>query len=445
MDQTRNQRRRSKRLALAAAVLCLLVPTSPAAAQELPACEPGEPASDCRLPAWPEDVLQGIPSPFGSVEGTVWLEDALGDAPAGGLDILALGISSVDVTDPGAIRDLDGLLKLGKAKKAVRPGQNVLVRVVLDRPLVDTTDGHATVHVTTDRDRSRSNNAPAGVGQGLQPFAGVEDVATVAYATTTGETTLLDSDLAGGWYEDKDPFAAVWAAPAVLDLLLRPEALGDSLAVVTYTSGTDGGYDLLSLGTGPVPLDGVVGLRPACLGASLSGESFVIARLSEGGQTLRDVEAATSWRGEAGFRPDQASLDALRSYLASADDDGDGRVALPVSVNLFEDGTVIGQRADLWLALDGDQLELVLEIGVTRRGYEVLRAVDVDPTGDAVVDAWLVRALEAFVEAVPPFRSARQAGTLVGEGSGSCATALAGARASSADADSPVEPTPEPS
>jgi hypothetical protein len=314
---------------------------------------------------------------------------------------------------------------------------------VLDRPLVEIADGHASVHVTTDRDRSRSTNAPAGVGEGLQPFAGTEDVATVVYATTTGETRLLDSDLARGWYEDDDPFAAAWPTPTVLDVLLRPESLGDDLSLVTYTSGADGGYDVLSLGTGPIPLDGRVGLRPACLSASLSGEPFVIGRLTEGGQTLRDVEAATSWSGEAAFLTDQASQEALRSFLASADDDGDGLVAVPVSVNLFEDGTVMGQRADLWLALDGDRLELALEVGVTRRGYEVLRAVDAESTGDAVVDAWLGRALEAFVEAAPPFRSARQAGTLVGEGPGSCASALAGARASSTGADPSVVPTPE--
>ena len=78
------------------------------------------------------------------------------------------------------------LLKLGKAKQAVRPGRNVVVRIVLDRPLDAITEGHASVHVATDRDRSRSNNAPAGVGEGEQPFAGSEDVSSVTYATTTG-------------------------------------------------------------------------------------------------------------------------------------------------------------------------------------------------------------------------------------------------------------------
>ena len=99
-----------------------------------------------------------------------------------------MGIGSLDVTDAAALRDADWLLKLGKAKQAVRPGQNVVVRIVLDRPLDAVTEGHASVHVATDSDRSRSNNAPAGVGEGEQPFAGSEDVSSVTYATTTAAT-----------------------------------------------------------------------------------------------------------------------------------------------------------------------------------------------------------------------------------------------------------------
>jgi hypothetical protein len=295
---------------------------------------------------------------------------------------------------------------------------------VLDRPLTEIADGHASIHVATDRDRSRSNNAPAGVGEGMQPFAGSEDVYSVVYATTSGDTRLLDSDLASGWYGDKDEFAAAWAAPTVLDVLLRPEALGDGLTVATHRSGTDGGYDTLTLGTGPIPLDGQVGLRPACLEASISGEPFVVRRLVENGQTLRDVEAPASWRGGASFTTDAETLEALRSFVSAGDEDGDGRVMRPASVNLFEDGVVIGQRPDLELALDGEQVQLALELGITRRGYEVVRAVDLEPTGDAAVDAWLARAVDAFTEAMPPFRSGRQAGVLLGEGIGSCATSL---------------------
>ncbi len=141
----------------------------------------------------------------------------------------------------------------------------------------------------------------------------------------------------------------------MLDLLLRPDALGDGVSVVTFTSGTDGGYDTVSLGTGPVPIDGRVGLRPVCLEASLSGDPYLVPRLVENGQTLRDVEAPGSWQGGAVFVPDAQTLEALRAWFGDADEDGDGRVALPAEVNLFEDGVVIGQRPDVELALDGDR------------------------------------------------------------------------------------------
>ena len=436
MIPARDPVRHARRLVVATTVACLVAGASftTGTAQDLPPCEPGEPASECQLPSWPEDALRDAPSRFGDVAGTVWLDDAVGDAPPGGLDILAVGVGSVDVADAAALREAEDLLRLGKAKQAVRPGRNVVVRVVLDRPLDEIADGHASLHVATDRDRSRSNNAPAGVGEGAQPFAGSEDVYTVAHATTTGATTLLDSDLAKAWYEDDDEFAAAWAAPGVLDLLLRPDALGDGLAVVTYANGPDGGYDTLALGSGPLPLDGRVELRPLCLEASLSGEPYVVERLVENGQTLRDVEAPGSWQGGASFAADPQALEALRSYVDRADEDGDGRVTLPAQVNLFEDGVVIGQRPAVKLALDGEQVQLALELGITRRGYEVLRAVDLAPTGDVVVDAWLGRAMDAFVEAMPPFRSGRQAGLLLGEGVGACATALITAKAPAIDA-----------
>jgi hypothetical protein len=388
------------------------------------------------------------PSPFGPVEGTVWLEDPPGDTPPGSLDVLAVGIGSVDVADPGALRDADWLLKLGRAKQAVRPGSNVLVRVVLDRPLSEISEGHAGIHVATDRDRSRSNNAPAGVGEGEQPFAGSEDVASVVYATTTGATSLLDSDLAQGWYEDDDEFAAAWAAPAVLDLLFRPEALGDGLSVVAFTSGTDG-YDVVSLDPAAIPLDGTVGLRPLCLEASLTGQPYVVRRLTENGQTLRDVETPSSWLAGASFRPDETTLEALRDFVSAADDDADGRVAVRARASLSEDGTAISQRPDVIVALDGERIQLALQLGITRRGYEVLRDLKLEPTGDAVVDAWLARAADAFLEAMPPFRSGRQAGVLVGDGIGSCATQLieasdpASARASDRSADPASDPSAE--
>jgi hypothetical protein len=426
MSTARRSVRHSPRLLVATGLAGLLVGGSSTltTAQDLPPCQPGMPASECQLPAWPEASLGEVPSPFGQVEGTIWLDDAKGDAPPGGVDILAVGIGGLDVTDAAALRDADWLLKLGKAKQAVRPGQNVVVRIVLDRPLDAVTEGHASVHVTTDRDRSRSNNAPAGVGEGEQPFAGSEDVSSVTYATTTAATSLLDSDLARAWYEDDDEFAAAWAAPTVLDILLRPEALGDGISVVTHASGSEGGYDSLSLGTGPIPLDGVVGLRPVCLEASLSKEPYLVTRLVENGQALRDVEAPGSWLGGAAFAPDAQSMEALRAWVNVSDDDGDGRVSLPAEVNLFEEGVVIGQRPDLRLALADDQVQLALGLGITRRGYEVLRAIELDATGDATVDAWLAAASDAFVEAMPPFRVGRRAGPIVGDGVGACATLL---------------------
>ena len=346
--------------AVAGASLSGMAFSGPASAQEPVTCLPGQAASECQLPAWPEDALRTVPSPFGTVEGTTWLDDVTGDAPPGGLDILSVGIGSVDIADVVAVRTMDGLLANGRVKRAVRPGRNVLVRVVLDRPLDSIGDGHAGIHVATDIDRSRSNNAPAGVDAGQQPFAGSEDVYTVAYASTNGRTQLLDSDLSKGWYGGDDPFAAAWASPTVLDLLVRPEAMGDGLVVVTFSTATEGGYDGLALGSAPIPVDGQVGLRPACLEASIANEPFVVKRLVEGRQTLRDVEAPASWRGGASFPVSGAALEVLQSLVGRLDEDGDGVAALPSSVNLFEDGVVIGQRPDVRLRLDGDTAELAL-------------------------------------------------------------------------------------
>jgi hypothetical protein len=331
----------------------------------------------------------------------------------------------VDIADPATIRDLPGLLKAGKQKQAVRPGQNVLVRVVLDGPIsaVDgLVDGHAGIHLATDIDRSRSNNAPAAVGRDEQPFAGSEDVYSITYATTTGQTRLLDSDLSRGWYSDDDAFAAAWAAPDVLDILVRPEGIGDGIRVLSFTSGVDGGYDSVDLGTGAIPIDGQVGLRPACLEASISDEPFIISRLRESGQTLRDVEASASWRGGASFALDADTRQTLERALASLDEDGDGVVALDSAVDLFEDGAVMGQRPAVSLTLDGDQLRLSLDLGLTRRGYEVLRAIELESTDDADADAWLDEAADAFLEAMPPFRAGRRGGALSGDGAGSCAS-----------------------
>ena len=131
------------------------------------------------------------------------------------------------------------------------------MRIVLDRPLDDIDDGHASIHVATDVDGARTNNAPAGVARPDGAFAGMQDVYSLSYATTTQKTSLLASDLSKAWYKRKRPFAADWAAPNVLDVLVPAEAIGDGLKVVTYVSGPAGGYDSVALGPGRD-----AGLRP---------------------------------------------------------------------------------------------------------------------------------------------------------------------------------------
>ena len=138
-----------------------------------------------------------------------------------------LGVSTSTILS--RIRSADELLKLGKVKKAVPSGPAVLVRVVLDRGVDEVEGGHASVHVATDADGSRSNNAPSGVADPASPFAGFADVYSLTWASTTGKTRLLASDLAKRWYAGKDPFSAAWAAPNVLDVLIAPEYFGRRL------------------------------------------------------------------------------------------------------------------------------------------------------------------------------------------------------------------------
>jgi hypothetical protein len=349
------------------------------------------------------------------VTGDVWLADAVGDAPPGGLDVQGVGIGRVEVEEAGPLRRADDVLRTGRRNRAVRPGTNAIVRIVLDRRLDQIAEGYAGIHVATDIDRSRTNNAPAGVARAPQPFAGSEDVYSITHATTTGLTELHDSDLARGWYRDRDAFAAAWAAPNVLDLLIRPEGLGDELRVVTFTSADGGAYDIVDLGTGGIPVDGAVGLRPTCLAAATSTEPFVVSRLAERGQTLRDVETPASLQAGAAFRVDGAMRDALAAVIAASDTDGDDRVAIESTVALFEDGTTIRQRPMLEVALEDDTVRLAVELGLAQRGFDVVRQLTPSATGDAAVDAWLTSASDALVEALPPFRVARRGGSLVGD------------------------------
>lgn len=403
------------RRSLAILFACLLAGSTlgivPAMAQDRPACT-DQVSSDCQLPAW--EVGPGDPpSLFGPIDGDVWLVDDQGDAPAAGLDIQAIGVGRVDITEPGPVRNADGLLRKGAPRRAVPVGPGVVVRIILDRPLDEIDGGHAGIHVVTDVDGSRSNNAPAGVAAPDSPFAGMQDAYSVTYASTTGTTKLLASNLARAWYKDKERFAAAWAAPNVLDVLITPAAFGDGLRVVSFVSGPDGGYDVVGLGPAAVPRDGSVGLVPACVEATITSSPFVVARLTENGQTLRDVEAPASWRGGARLPLDPTARAAVEAFVRSAADDT-GTVSLPSRAVLFEDGVVIGQRPVLELALDGETAELALELGLTRRGYNVLRDIELEPTGDELVDAWLGRATDALTETMPPFRSTRREGVVVG-------------------------------
>jgi hypothetical protein len=392
----------------------------PAAAQELPLCE-GERTTECRLPDWSASPAAEVSSLFGEIQGVAWLEDPAGDAAEGGLDILGVGVGRVDIGDPGPVRKADGLLKRGKVKQAVSKGRSLIVRVLLDRAPSEVEGGHASVHLATDVDGSRSNNVPAGIARPDHPFAGSENVYSLTWAATTGQTKLLASDLAKAWYKDKTPFAASWAEPTVLDFLVAPEAMGEGLRVITYAAGEGGGYDVASWGPSAVPTDGAVGLVPVCQEGSILAQPFVIGRLNEGGQTVRNVEAQASWRGGARVPLDDAVRSNLEAWIAANDEDGDGRAGLATWVNLFEDGIVLRQRPELEIALDDEEVVFGLELGLTRRGYNVLRDLDPASTGDAELDAWVERATDAMRVNMPPFRLNKQGGLLVGEGIGSCA------------------------
>ena len=410
--------RRAISFALSLGLLASVVST-PVAAQDVPSCD-GERTTECRLPDWSDSPARDVPSLFGEVQGAAWVADEPGDAPEGGLDILGVGVGRVSIDDPAAVRSADGLLKLGKVKKAVPSGEAILVRVLLDRAPSDVPGGHASVHLATDIDGSRSNNVPAGIARADYPFAGSENIYSLTWASTTGKTKLHASDLAKAWYQDKTPFAASWAEPTVLDFLVAPKSFGDGFRIITHSAGSEGGYDIVSWGPAAVPTDGTVGLVPVCHEGSISAEPFVVGRLNEGGQTIRNVKAQASWRGGARIPVADGVRPALETFIAENDEDGDGRVGLQTWVNLFENGIVLRQRPDLEIALDGDEAILALELGLTRRGYNVLRDFEPDPTGDTIVDAWLERGTGALRETMPPFRLNKRGGLLVGEEVGAC-------------------------
>jgi len=414
-------RYRARRVVSLAVSLGLLAGaiSMPVSAQDLPACD-DERSHDCVLPDWSDAVQRDIPSLFGEIEGMVWVDDVQGDTPASGLDILGVGLGRIDDVDRSTVRKSDDLLKLGKIKKAVPSGSALLIRIVLNRGADEVEGDHSSVHVATDVDGSRSNNAPTGVADPTSPFAGFGDVYSLTWASTTDKTKLLQSDLAKGWYKGKDAFAASWAAPNVLDVLIAPKRFGAGFSVITHAAGADGGYDSVSLGPAAIPTDGQVGLIPSCIEGSISGEPFVVSRLVENGQVLRNVKAPASWRGGVTLPVEPEVRDALEAIITAADEDGDGRAVIAANVNLFEDGVVIRQRPDLEISLDDGGARLALELGLTRRGYNVLRDIELESTGDATVDAWLERAADALRVVMPPFRSTKKTGLVAGEGIGSC-------------------------
>ena len=422
-------------LALLAPPLALSSLPSTAAAQDeggLPACSTDR-TTDCRLPGWPGSEQRDRPSPFGDVEGLVWFEDEVGDAPGDGIDILAAGVGRVTIDQPKPIRKADGTLRKGKVKKAVPKGTSLLVRVVVDRA-PDTLDArHASIHVATDADGSRSDNAPSIVAEPDFPFAGSQDIYSLTWASTTGETTLQASDLAKGWYKAKTPFAASWATPTVIDFLIKPATFGQGFRVITNAAAADGGYDSLTLGPSPVPVDGRVGLAPACVEGSISQLPYVVPRVVDNKEVVRDVEAPASWQGGAALPlTDENVRSRVAALIAERDADGDGRASLPAWVNLFQNGTVVRQRADLELALDGEAALIATELGLLKRGYNVLRNIELDETGDRAVDAWLGEATDALREAMPPFRVNKRAGLLTGGAIGACIPWL----------EAPLEPVP---
>lgn len=417
---------------------------APTVAQELPPCDDGMTVSDCLLPAWPDESLRDAPSLFGTLQVGAWVTDAVGDVAANELDILAVGVAPIIIESAAEIRGSSDVMTAGNKKKAVKAGPAVIVRIVLDRPVDAIEEGHAGIHVVTDIDGSRTNNAPAGVGNADGPFAGMQDVYSLTYATTTQANKLLQSDLARGWYKGKRPFAASWAAPDVLDILVPAEAVGAGLKVVTFVSGPNGGYDSITLGPGSIPVVGRVRLNPLCAEASISDQPFTVRRLVENGQTLRDITAPASWVGGAAIPLDEASRATVEAWVAASDDDGDGRIALTSTVSLLDDGLIIRQESEIGLALDGDAVQLAMRLGLTRRGYDVVRNIVIDTTGDAAVDAYLARATEAFVQVTPAFRNGKKGGLLYGGAIGGCVTELITAPAPATDEGDAAAPSGEP-
>ena len=277
------------------------------------------------------------------------MTDPGGDAPAGGLDILGVGVGRVHVRDASSLRRAGDVLRVGNGRQAVRDGEALLIRTVLGSAPDAILDGHAGVHVGTDVDGVRSNDAPSGVEAPSGPFAGLQEVFSFGVAAGE-EPDILFSDLARGWYKGKQAYAASQPAPEVVDILVRPEHFGESFRVATFTDTTaGGGYDVAGLGgiLATIPLDGRVDAAPACLEASVASEPFVVERLIENGQTFRDLETPRSWTGTARFALTDEERAALEALIATGDVDLDGAIDLPGEAVLVEEGLNVRQTPSL--------------------------------------------------------------------------------------------------
>jgi hypothetical protein len=353
--------------------------------------------------------------------------DPGGDAPAGGLDILAVGVGRVPVRDASSLRRAGDVLHVGNRRQAIRDGEALLIRTVLGSAPDAIPDGYAGVHVGTDVDGVRSNDAPSGVEAPSGPFAGLQEVYSFSVAAGE-EPDILFSDLARGWYKGKQAYVASRPAPEVVDILVRPEHFGETFRVATFTdTSAGGGYDVAGLGgiLATIPLDGRVEAAPSCLEASVASEPFVVERLIENGQTFRDLETPRSWTGTARFALTDEERAALEALIATGDVDLDGAIDLAGEAVLVEEGLNVRQIPRLSLAVQGGEAVLRLGLGLARRGFIVIRDIVVEPTGDAIVDAFVTRAADALVDAVPPFRVARRSGLVLASAAGACVPAVA--------------------
>jgi hypothetical protein len=355
----------------------------------------------------------------------VWLNDFATDVLAGGLDVLAVGVARVHVSDARAARLTPGLLMLGAPKNAVRDGRAVLVRVVLDRPPEEVAGRHAAVLLATDIDGLPTDDAPTTVSRPDGAFAGLQDVYSFHVGEGAPQPELRDSDLRRGWYKDRDPFAVHRPAGQILDFLVRPRALGDEIRVVTYVAdgaGGEGAYDVVRLGgsVGDLPLDGLVDRTPACLAGRIVDEPITIERVVQNRQAFDDLEVPWSWQGGGSLPLSAEEEVTLTALIEAGDVDGDGRHVLPADLGLLDDGLPIEETVGVDLWLEPGRAYLRFPIGLTRRGYHVLTGFAFRPTGDPTADGLLASLGSSLASHLPPFSTVRRGGIILGDPDAPC-------------------------